>query len=508
MQKYETKQNGNSHTIHFFTRFGHVQSVIVRQHFQFAWLTICQTPTLSSLDESYGICWLTHSHKFQSQPKQSQGGAFQRGNQLQKYPFKCTVYREPSPTFSPSSALLFFFCSLLGKIWLMLVVLLRMAVVVLAGYPLYQDEQERFVCNTLQPGCSNVCYDLFSPISHFRFWFIQTVSILLPYAAFSVYVLHKVATYIVRKHCLVHGCRGNKGLSNPKDLKECCRSDLVNRLDCDVDNLGVLNFSGAYAVHLFFRTLIEAAFAAAQYFLFGFFVPERFSCYHSPCTSTVDCYISRPTEKSIMMVFIWSVTSLSFLLSLADLVYALRQMTARSQRNKQLANSHRENEGLLNIPPAQSGSSSSPQNQDCQALNGSQTSDGSCSLLSEEEEEAALHPEEVSQQAASTNLNSNSHKPCVSGDLAVKQDSIEEHLCAGDQQGTACQQVRPGLQQSFVKDTAMTLRPQIKSHLGGSSSVVQSKLLGYCPSAELKNPDAQSNYSSTSCLRLKKSEWV
>ncbi|XP_042744961.1 gap junction delta-4 protein [Lagopus leucura] len=398
--------------------------------------------------------------------------------------------------------------SIIGKIWLMLVVLLRMAVVVLAGYPLYQDEQERFVCNTLQPGCSNVCYDLFSPISHFRFWFIQTVSILLPYTAFSVYVLHKVATYIVRKHCLVHGCRGNKGLSNPKDLKERCRSDLVNRLDCDMDNLDVLNFSGAYAVHLFFRTLIEAAFAAAQYFLFGFFVPERFSCYHSPCTSTVDCYISRPTEKSIMMVFIWSVTSLSFLLSLADLVYALRQMTARSQRNKQLANSHRENEGLLNIPPAQSGSSSSPQNQDCQALNGSQTSDGSCSLLSEEEEEAALYPEEVSQQAASTNLNSNSHKPCVSGDLAVKQDSIEEHLCAGDQQGTACQQVRPGLQQSFVKDTVMTLRPQIKSHLGGSSSVVQSKLLGYCPSAELKNPDAQSNYSSTSCLRLKKSEWV
>uniref|UniRef100_G1N2B3 Gap junction protein n=1 Tax=Meleagris gallopavo TaxID=9103 RepID=G1N2B3_MELGA len=349
-------------------------------------------------------------------------------------------------------ALLFFFCSLLGKIWLMLVVLLRMAVVVLAGYPLYQDEQERFVCNTLQPGCSNVCYDLFSPISHFRFWFIQTVSILLPYTAFSVYVLHQVATYIVRKHCLVYGCRGNKGLSNSKDLKELC----------------VLNFSGAYA-----------AFAAAQYFLFGFFVPERFSCYHSPCTSTVDCYISRPTEKSIMMVFIWSVTSLSFLLSLADLVCALRQMTARSQRNKQLANPHRENEGLLNIPPAQSGSSSSPQNQDCQALNGSQTSDGSCSLLSEEEEEAALHPEEVSQQAASTNLNSHSHKPCVSGDLAVKQDN-----------------------------TALTLRPQIKSHLGSSSSVVQSKLLGYCPSAELKNPDVQSNYSSTSCLRSKKSEWV
>ncbi|PKK31822.1 gap junction protein, delta 4, 40.1kDa [Columba livia] len=398
--------------------------------------------------------------------------------------------------------------TIVGKIWLTLIILLRMAVVVLAGYPLYQDEQERFVCNTLQPGCSNVCYDLFSPVSHFRFWLIQTVSILLPDAAFSVYVLHKAAMYIVKMHCLVHGYKGNKGLSSPKDLKELCRSALVNQLDCSADSLIVLNFSGAYTVHLFFRTLLEAAFAAVQYFLFGFFVPERFSCYHSPCTSTVDCYISRPTEKSIMMVFIWGVSSLSFLLSLADLVCALRRMTARNQKNKLLANPHVEDECVLNLPPVQHGSSSPPQNQDCPISNSSQTTDGSCSLLSEEEEEAVLHPEVVSQQTTSTNLNSNSNKPGISGDLAVEQDSTEEPLCAGDHHGTACRRARPRLQQDFIKDTALTLRPQMKSHLGVSSSVVQSKLLGHYPSAELKNPDAQSNYSSTSCLRSKKSEWV
>uniref|UniRef100_A0A8C4V2M2 Gap junction protein n=1 Tax=Falco tinnunculus TaxID=100819 RepID=A0A8C4V2M2_FALTI len=396
--------------------------------------------------------------------------------------------------------------TIVGKIWLMLIILLRMAVVVLAGYPLYQDEQERFICNTLQPGCSNVCYDLFSPVSHFRFWLIQTVSILLPYAAFSIYVLHKVAMYIVRMHCLVHGCKGNKGLSSPKELKELCRSTLVSRLDCGADNLSVLNFSGAYTIHLFIRTLLEAAFAAVQYFLFGFFVPERFSCYHSPCTSTVDCYISRPTEKSIMMIFIWGVSGLSFLLSLADLVCALRRRTERNQKNKLLANLHVENECILNLPPVQHGSSS-PQNQDRPVSNSSQTSDGSCSLLSEEEGEVAvLHPEVVSQQTASTNLNSNSNKPCIAGDLAAKQDSTEEPSSTGDHQGATCGQVRPSLQQDFIKDTA--LRPQIKSHLRGSSSVVQSKLLGYYPSAELKTLDAQSNYSSTSCLRSKKSEWV
>ncbi|XP_037978927.1 gap junction delta-4 protein isoform X2 [Motacilla alba alba] len=390
----------------------------------------------------------------------------------------------------------------------MLIILLRMAVVVLAGYPLYQDEQERFVCNTLQPGCSNVCYDLFSPVSHFRFWLIQTVSILLPYAAFSVYVLHKVAMHIVRTHCLVQGCKRNEGSSSPRDVKELCRSAVVNRVDCGADNLSVLNFSGAYTVHLFIRTLLEVAFAAVQYFLFGFFVPDRFSCYHSPCTSTVDCYISRPTEKSIMMIFIWGVSSLSFLLSLADLVCALRRMTARNQKNKQLANLFTEKECMIHLPPVQHSSSSPPQNGDGSVANSSHASDGSCSPLPEEEEEAVLHPGGVPQQSGSTNLSSSSNKCCLSGDLAVKQQSPEGPLCASDHQGTPCSQVRPRLQQDFIKDIALALRPQIESPLGVSSSVVQSKFLGFYPSAELKNPDAQSNYSSTSCLRAKKSEWV
>uniref|UniRef100_A0A803W9N8 Gap junction protein n=1 Tax=Ficedula albicollis TaxID=59894 RepID=A0A803W9N8_FICAL len=411
-------------------------------------------------------------------------------------------------TCLPSQDLTLFltFPSLVGKIWLMLIILLRMAVVVLAGYPLYQDEQERFVCNTLQPGCSNVCYDLFSPISHFRFWLIQTMSILLPYAAFSIYVLHKVAMYMVRMHCLGHECKSKQGFGakSPKGMKGLCKSAVVNRVDCGADNLRVLNFSGAYTVHLFIRTLLEVAFAAVQYFLFGFFVPDRFSCYHSPCTSAVDCYISRPTEKSIMMIFIWGVSSLSFLLSLADLVCALRRMTARNQRNKLLAKLCTEKECMLHLPPVQQ-SSSSPQNGDGPVASSCQTSDGSCSLLSEEEE-AVLHPEGVPQQSASTNLSSS--KCCVSGDLAVKQQSTEEPSCAREQQGTPGSQVRPRLQQDFIKDTALALRSQLESPLGVSSSVVQKKLLGFYPSAELKSPDAQSNYSSTSCLRSKKSEWV
>ncbi|NWI11025.1 CXD4 protein, partial [Crypturellus soui] len=333
--------------------------------------------------------------------------------------------------------------TVVGKIWLTLIILLRLAVVVLAGYPLYQDEQERFVCNTLQPGCSNVCYDLFSPISHFRFWLFQTVVILLPHVAFSIYILHKVAMHVVRVHDLAEARKGSKCLPSPKDQKKHSATPVANRLEYDAGSLSVLNFSEAYAVQLSVRTLMEAAFGAGQYYLFGFFVPERFSCYHSPCTSVVDCYISRPTEKSIMMIFIWAVSSLSFLLSLADLVCALRRMTVRNPQKKPLATLHAKDEHVSALPPGQRASSSLAPHQDHPAPKDRRSSDGSCSLLSEEEGEPVLHPEALSPQTAGTNLNSNSNKPCVLRDLAANQDSIEEPLCAADQQGTTCRQARP-----------------------------------------------------------------
>ncbi|XP_008050878.1 gap junction delta-4 protein [Carlito syrichta] len=202
-----------------------------------------------------------------------------------------------------------------GKIWLVLMILLRMAVVVLAGYPIYQDEQERFVCNTLQPGCTNVCYDIFSPVSQLRFWLIQSMSVLLPYAVFSVYVLHRGAVLALRRTC--HSDRVPRG-PDPSGLasgEECCPRPCRERC-----NLIVPDFSSGYIAQLLLRTLVEAAFGALHYLLFGFLVPKRFSCTRAPCTSVVDCYVSRPTEKSIMMLYLWVVSGLSFLLGVADLI--------------------------------------------------------------------------------------------------------------------------------------------------------------------------------------------
>lgn len=37
------------------------------------------------------------------------------------------------------------------------------------GDTVYSDEQSAFACNTLQPGCPNVCFNQFSPISQIRY---------------------------------------------------------------------------------------------------------------------------------------------------------------------------------------------------------------------------------------------------------------------------------------------------------------------------------------------------
>ncbi|XP_036125874.1 gap junction delta-4 protein [Molossus molossus] len=212
--------------------------------------------------------------------------------------------------------------TIVGKIWLIFMILLRMVVIVVAGSPVYQDEQERFVCNTLQPGCANVCYDIFSPVSLLRFWLVQSVSVLLPSAVFSVYVLHKGVELATQEPCGPDGGLGGQDPADPSPGDRRCP------LPCREErSLVVPDFSSGYIVHLCLRTLAETVFGALHYLLFGFSVPNRFSCSHSPCSGAVDCYVSRPSEKSTLMLFLWALSALSMLLSVADLLCSVSRRT-------------------------------------------------------------------------------------------------------------------------------------------------------------------------------------
>ncbi|KAF3703385.1 Gap junction delta-4 protein Connexin-40.1 [Channa argus] len=213
--------------------------------------------------------------------------------------------------------------------WLTVMFLLRILMLLFAGYPLYQDEQERFVCNTIQPGCANVCYDLFSPISLFRFWLLQLITLCLPYIVFIIYVVHKVSNRLTVE-------LNSSGHVKAMQLFK-IRQELFSKRPVEAEQRGrAWCFTGAYILHLLFRTLLELGFSAAHYYLFGFYIPRRFLCQHPPCTTQVDCYISRPTEKTVMLNFMLALAALSLFLNVLDFICAIKHTVRQKRRRKMM----------------------------------------------------------------------------------------------------------------------------------------------------------------------------
>nr|XP_020041074.1 gap junction delta-4 protein [Castor canadensis] len=361
--------------------------------------------------------------------------------------------------------------TIVGKIWLIFTVLLRTLVVVLAGYPIYQDEQERFVCNTLQPGCTNVCYDIFSPVSHLRFWLIQSVSVLLPYAVFSVYVLHRAAQLALLEACGSHpGARGHhpsEGSSGPRSAGR---------------TLSVPDFSLAYIVHLFLRSLMEAGFGALHYLLFGFSVPKRFSCTRSPCSSVVDCYVSRPTEKFIMMLFIGAASALSFLLGAADLIASVRRRTRRRPGPAQGAPSSSipsEHATRMSLPGHAEGPGTS---QSLGTRPGQRAEDGGWEGV-----RVATVPGEWS---GGQGTNSPSGKSGVSGQVEFPDEEESEVMSSASDK------------------LAMGPRGGVHKQSGEQLSAFPGHLAGHYSSSQLQSPGRLAISGSAPHLRTKKSEWV
>ena len=52
---------------------------------------------------------------------------------------------------------------------------------------IFKDEQGSFVCNTQTPGCTNICYNDFSPISLLRYWALQVNIGLFVFTSLHVY---------------------------------------------------------------------------------------------------------------------------------------------------------------------------------------------------------------------------------------------------------------------------------------------------------------------------------
>ncbi|NXS06863.1 CXD2 protein, partial [Neodrepanis coruscans] len=153
------------------------------------------------------------------------------------------------------------------RILLTVVVIFRILIVAIVGETVYEDEQTMFMCNTLQPGCNQACYDKAFPISHIRYWVFQIILVCTPSLCFITYSPPQAAP-----------------------LLRAPRSAKMKRQE------GISRF---YVIQVVFRNALEIGFLGGQYFLYGFNVPAIFECDRYPCVKEVECYVSRPTEKTV-----------------------------------------------------------------------------------------------------------------------------------------------------------------------------------------------------------------
>ncbi|XP_024659325.2 gap junction delta-3 protein-like [Maylandia zebra] len=198
---------------------------------------------------------------------------------------------------------------MLGRFWLVLMLVFRIVILGTVASDMFEDEQEEFTCNTLQPGCKQVCYDLAFPISQYRFWVFHIVLIATPSLLYLVYATHQ----------------HNKS-ANPSPSKK--RSSRENREEKALRTL--------YIITLISRIVAEIGFLFVQWYLYGFKVEAQFPCDRFPCPYTVDCFTSRPAEKTVFLLFYFAVGVISAFSSVVELLYSSGKWFCSNQKKLDL----------------------------------------------------------------------------------------------------------------------------------------------------------------------------
>lgn len=206
--------------------------------------------------------------------------------------------------------------TVVGKVWLTVLFIFRILVLSAAAEKVWGDEQSGFTCDTKQPGCENVCYDITFPISHVRFWVLQIIFVSTPSLIYLGHILHLVR---------MEEKQQQREREQNTDRQQLIVEVKSNKKHIIRDDKGRVRLQGellrTYVFNIIFKTMFEVGFIVAQYFLYGFQLKPLYTCDRSPCPNTVNCYISRPTEKTIFIIFMLAVASLSLLLNLIEMYH-------------------------------------------------------------------------------------------------------------------------------------------------------------------------------------------
>ncbi|XP_072211617.1 gap junction beta-5 protein-like [Excalfactoria chinensis] len=189
-----------------------------------------------------------------------------------------------------------------GRIWLSLVFIFRLLVYVVAAERVWSDDHKDFDCNTRQPGCTNVCYDHFFPVSHIRLWALQLILVTCPSLLVIMHVAYREAK--AQQHRAKRGESYRSRFPNPGKKR-----------------------GGLWWTYLFSLIVKAAVDMVFLYIFYHFYrnytLPRLVKCQLPPCPNVVDCFISRPTEKTIFTLFMVVTTCICIVLSVVEAAYLI-----------------------------------------------------------------------------------------------------------------------------------------------------------------------------------------
>ncbi|XP_073318935.1 gap junction protein alpha 4 [Pagrus major] len=232
----------------------------------------------------------------------------------------------------------------IGRVWLTVLFLFRILVLGTAAESAWDDEQADFVCNTDQPGCTPVCYDRAFPISHFRYFVLQIIFVSTPTIFYFGYVAIKAVKDTDKEENerqAEEGGGGSKrgGIEIERDVtknddkekqEDGGKGRSVDKAPPEAPKLKG-RLLCAYTFSILVKVLLEVGFMAGLWILYdGLFIAAKFECTGFPCPHTVDCFVSRPTEKTIFTIYTQVIAAISLLLNLVELLHLLQ--LAISQR--------------------------------------------------------------------------------------------------------------------------------------------------------------------------------
>ncbi|KAG8547547.1 hypothetical protein GDO81_028053 [Engystomops pustulosus] len=209
------------------------------------------------------------------------------------------------------------FSTAFGRLWMSVVFVFRLLVYVVAAERVWADEQGEFDCNTKQPGCHNVCYDHYFPVSHIRLWALQLILVTCPSLLVLMHVAYREDRE--RKH------RERQG-------EDCGRLYIHTG-----KKRGGLWWT--YLMSLITKALVDSVFLYIFHHLYkDYALPRIVKCSLPPCPNIVDCFISRPTEKNIFTLFMVVTTVVCILLNLCEIGYLVSKRCCENMKHKSQSN--------------------------------------------------------------------------------------------------------------------------------------------------------------------------